>query len=376
MKILSCTGNPNPNQPHQGRLVGGALPHLQQQQQQQQQPQQQFVGVNVMQNPGAYGGQFVAAGGHMPIVYAPHMTMAHSSNDGHAGATTATFIPSSAPMATSTYSSNDLGGDMVGQQRRAGLPACGIPLPTSHVKLPHPLRVNDKQTVDTLYHQFFKQYPEMWDKYNEDYHGNIKDIFKHYLMWVTMVRKSNKAAQAAAAKQQQKRPLDIEPVKESLETKAKRRIEEARNSLRQDLPAIHEPKGDDEKRFLPSSRAAHLVEGCCGQDVKLAASADIALELLTKSFVEEIVSFSVAMARRRGSANSEGQKKHASSELLCRDASLFLRTAWNIIVPSAGGIVRGYRCTVPKPSHKALVAAARKENFAEGKTLASGKQHE
>jgi hypothetical protein len=218
----------------------------------------------------------------------------------------------------------------------------------------------------------------MWDKFNADYHGNIKDIFKHYLMWVTMVRKQSKAAQAAgaAAKQQQKRSLDIDPVKESLETKAKRRIEEARKSIRQDLPAIHEPKSDDEKRFLPASRAAHLVEGCCGQDVKLSASANIALELLTKSFIEDIVSFSVAMARRRSSANAGGQKKHATSDLLRSDASFFLRTAWNIIVPATGGIVRGYRCTVPKPSQKALVAAARKEDFAEGKSMASGKQHE
>ena len=161
--------------------------------------------------------------------------------------------------------------------------------------------------------------------------------------------------------EQAKRLRESETVRGRLQRKIKQRYEQAEKVVRRDWPSIHEPKTDDEKKFLPSTRAAHLVRTCCGSDVTLQSSAELALELLAKSFVEDAVSFGVAMARRR--------PKSGVQEIQSNDIALFMRTAWNIMLPSSDGVVRGYSVNVPKANYKSIEAATRKENAIEGRPL-------
>lgn len=240
-----------------------------------------------------------------------------------------------------------------GHARREAAAMASIvpPLPTSHVKLPAPINLGPT-TVDVIFYQFFHRYPEMWDKFNIDYQGNCKEIFKTYLLWGKMV------------KEQRKRFREAETVRDRLQRKIREQYREAEKTVRRDWPTIHEPRTDDEKKFLPSSRAAHLVQKCCGPDTKLTAQAETALELLAKSFVEDAVSFGVAMARRRPKSDQQG-----AQEIQPSDVSLFLRTSWNIMLPTNDGIVKGYTCNVPKTTYKSIAAATRKENFMEGKPL-------
>lgn len=239
------------------------------------------------------------------------------------------------------------------------------PLPKSHVKLPSPITVGNAQNqnsttlVDVIYYQFFQSHPDMWVKFNVDYQRYCKEIFQTYLLWGKMIKERGEMV-----KEQRKRLRESETVRERLKRKIREQYVDAEKVVRRDWPSIHEPKTDDEKKFLPSSRASHLVQRCCGPDVTLTEQAQTALELLAKNFVEDAVSFGVAMARRRP---KNGQAE--AQEIQSNDIALFLRTAWNIMMPTSDGVVKGYTCNVPKASYKSIEAAARKENLLEGRPL-------
>lgn len=68
------------------------------------------------------------------------------------------------------------------------------PLPTTHVKLPKPVRLNDKQSIDTLFFPFFKWAPDMWNKYVMDYDLHKQEILKTYIEWANMLRIESKKA--------------------------------------------------------------------------------------------------------------------------------------------------------------------------------------
>ena len=242
-----------------------------------------------------------------------------------------------------------------GQQ---GLPEQCPPLPTQHVVLRAPIPVGPSLKIEVFYYQFFHHHPEMWVKYNMDPARNGKEIVKTYLSWSKMVkeRKKRAAGESMGAK--------VESTKERLQRKIKQRVAEAEHAVRREWHAILKPVGEDEKRFLPTSRATHLVQTSCGPAVKLSSEAETALELLAQSFVEDSVGFSVAMARRR-----PRERGKQGQELRPSDAALFMKTAYNILLPASDGRdVRGYTCTTSLPKARAareVVAAARKENLRE-----------
>jgi hypothetical protein len=214
--------------------------------------------------------------------------------------------------------------------------------------------------IDHFFFQFFHQHPDMWVKYNANFAGNIKEIVQTYLAWSKMIKERKKRAAG------ENREAAVESCRERLRRKIQERVTEAERSVRREWHAIQRPMGEDEKRFLPSSRAGHLVHATCGPSVSLSEGAETALELLTKSFVEESVSFAVAMARRR-----PRERGKQIQELQPSDAALFMKTAFNILLPTSDGRdVRGYTCTAATPKAKVAreaVAAARKENLQEKK---------
>jgi len=239
------------------------------------------------------------------------------------------------------------------------------PLPTSHVKLPNPVRLNEKQSIDTLFFPFFKFCPDMWAKFVTDYDKHKPEILRAYIQWANMIRQQSKASKPTSSgpsKEQiaaTKLKSAVMTKKSSLEDKVKKRISDARHTLREQFPTITVPSNDDEKRFLPSKRAQHLLQRSCGSGFEMSKEADLAFELLAQHFVEDSVSFAVAMARRR--------PKH-SSEIRAKDIGLFYKSAFNLIVP-VGGAVDKYRYVTPKSTHRIKAAAARKENFAQGKAM-------
>lgn len=234
-----------------------------------------------------------------------------------------------------------------------GLPAGCPPLPRTHVVLPTPIPVANQLVIDQFYYQFFHHHPELWVKYNADCAGNMKDILRTYLAWSKMV-KDRKKRMAGENKAQK-----VESTKERLKRKIKDQAKEAELAVQREWNAIQRPEVDDDKRLLPTTRAAHLVRSTVGQEVTLSKDADTALELLMRSFVEDAVGFSVAMARRR--------PRERGKELNASDAALFM-SRMGVILPLADREVRGYVCNTTLPKAKAAreaVAAARRENLRE-----------
>lgn len=78
------------------------------------------------------------------------------------------------------------------------------PLPTSHVKLPHAVQLNEKQSIDVLFFPFFKVHPEMWDKFNRDYDKYKMEILRTYVQWANVIRQLSKAAKQSSASAQAK----------------------------------------------------------------------------------------------------------------------------------------------------------------------------
>ena len=161
-----------------------------------------------------------------------------------------------------------------------------------------------------------------------------------------------------------------ESTKDRLKRKIQERVTQAEEAVKSEWRAIQAPLTDDDKRLLPTSRAAYLAQSTCGPDVRLSREAETALELLAQNFVDDTVGFSVAMSRRRPRIN-----KH-TSEIKATDASLFMATAYNLLLPMTGEReVRGYAGTTSLPKAKAareVVAAARRENLRESQGAAGG----
>lgn len=192
-------------------------------------------------------------------------------------------------------------------------------------------------------------------KYNANFAANIKDIIRQYLSWSKRVKD---AKRKQAGQEMQHR---VETTKERLNRKIRERVSQAEEAVQKEWQAIQQPTNDDERRLLPTTRAAHLAKSTCGQDVKLSRDAQTALELLAQNFVDETVGFAVAMSRRRPRSSKQ------NSEIKASDASLFMSTAYNILLPMTGEReVRGYTVTTSLPKAKAareVVAAARRENL-------------
>ncbi len=235
-----------------------------------------------------------------------------------------------------------------------GLPPGCPPLPTTHVKLRMPIPMSSAVKIDHFYYQFFHHHPELWVKYNADFAGNIKDILRAYLTWSKMVKDRQKRAAG------ENKAKVVESTRERLERKIQEQVREAELAVRREWTAIQRPSVDDEKRLLPTTRAAHLVQYTCGPEVTLSKDAETALELLMQNFVEDTVGFSVAMARRR--------PRERGKELNASDAALFM-SRMGVILPLTDREVRGYVCNTTLPKAKAareVVAAARRENLREG----------
>ncbi len=318
---------------------GVPIPSYQQIQQQQQQQQQQM-----QQQQHAYPAQMMVPGYTPQVMQFPVGVVSGSQPSMQQRAPSSTAVlPRQNPE----------------QETAINVP----PLPTSHVKLPKAITIGhsvagQKPTiVEVIYFQFFRSHPDMWVKFNTDYDTYCKEIFSAYLTWGKMVKEQGERAK----EERKKRIRESETARGRLQQRVRARYMEAERLVRRDWPNIHEPKTDDEKKFLPHARASHLVSRCCGPDVKLTQHAELALELLSKHFVEEAVSFGVAMARRR--------PKTGVQEIQADDISLFLKTSWNIMVPSHDGVVKGYSVNVPKANYKNIEAATRKENLIEGRPL-------
>ena len=206
--------------------------------------------------------------------------------------------------------------------------------------------------IDHLYYQFFHHHPELWVKYNADFAGNIKEIIRTYLVWSKMVKDRKKRAAG------ENKAIKVESTRERLQRMIKEQVKQAEQAVRHEWQAIQLPTGDDEKRLLPTTRAAHLVHATCGPEVTLSKDAQTALELLMQSFVEDTVGFSVAMARRR--------PRERGKELSASDAALFMSRMGVLLPMTDGREVRGYVCNTTLPKAKAareVVAAARRENI-------------